>query len=188
MGGVQPFPQPDSTAVSGARWVPPFPTDQVGAGGVPPLPPPDPAAVSGTAGPVPPRGAGFGGGVRGGRRRDDIVRSGGLRVPELPETAPDGPRRDDVSPPGAAGTPERSGAARDSGPSAPDVPRPPAGQQGTPGALAGVPRAGGKPAEDEEHRVADYLEADPELFAAEQPVVPPTLGDWKKNKNWRKKP
>ena len=71
------------------------------------------------------------------------------------------------------------------------MPRPPAGQQGaagTPGALAGVPRARGKPAEDEEHRVADYLEADPELFAAEQPVVPPTLGDWKKNKNWRKKP
>jgi len=69
--------------------------------------------------------------------------------------------------------------------------RPPAGQQGapgTPGPLAGVPRAGGKPAEDEEHRVADYLEADPELFAAEQPVVPPTLGDWKKNKNWRKQP
>ncbi|OXM59820.1 hypothetical protein [Amycolatopsis vastitatis] len=192
VGGVPPFPQPDSTAVSGARWVPPFPTDPVGAGGVPPLPPPDPAAVSGTAGPgpVPP------GGVRGGRRRDDIVRSGGPRVPELPEAAhrddapgPSSPRRDDVLPPGA-GTPERSGAALNSGP-APDVPRPPAGQQGTPGtpgAPAGVPRAGGKPAEDEEHRVADYLEADPELFAAEQPVVPPTLGDWKKNKNWRKKP
>ena len=29
------FQQPDSTAVSGARWVPPFPSDPVGAGEVP---------------------------------------------------------------------------------------------------------------------------------------------------------
>jgi len=72
--------------------------------------------------------------------------------------------------------------------STPDVSRPPATQQGTQTPLTGLPRAGGKPAGDDEHRVADYLEADPELFAAEQPVVPPTLGDWKKNKNWRKKP
>jgi len=68
------------------------------------------------------------------------------------------------------------------------VPEPPRPGQPAPAPLAGVPRAGGKPAGDEEHRVADYLEADPELFAAEQPPVPPTLGDWKKNKNWRKQP
>jgi hypothetical protein len=105
------------------------------------------------------------GGLRGGRPRGDSLRSGGPRVPEPSGAVPD----DDP-----AGTP--------------GVPGVPAGQQGTQAPMGGVPRAGGKPAEDEEHRVADYLEADPELFAAEQPIVPPTLGDWKKNKNWRKKP
>ncbi|MEU5259469.1 PPE domain-containing protein [Amycolatopsis sp. NPDC021455] len=206
VGGVPPLPPPDSTVASGARWVPPFPSpDPVGAGGVPPLLPPDPGVASGTTGPVPPGGPAFQPGIRGGRRREDTVRPGGPRVPELPDAAPGEAagvpgsgalRREDGRLPGeASGVSVPGGSrredARSPGPAGPDGPRPPAGQQGAPGtagALGGVPRAGGKPAEDAEHRVADYLEADPELFAAEQPVVPPTLGDWKKNKNWRKKP
>ncbi|WP_410606562.1 hypothetical protein [Amycolatopsis sp. lyj-109] len=203
--GASPFPQPgsplpgvpphpDSTAASGARFVPPIPpADPAVAGRIPPPLPPDPTSIGGTAGPrplppaaptvsgaagpgrvpsiapggVPSRagGAGFGPGVRGGRRRDDAERSGGPWAPELSGAVPG------ETPAGAPGGP-----------------RPPAGQQGAQTPLTGLPRAGGKPAEDEEHRVADYLEADPELFAAEQPVVPPTLGDWKKNKNWKKKP
>ncbi|MBE8523444.1 PPE domain-containing protein [Amycolatopsis sp. H6(2020)] len=191
--GASPFPRPgsplpggvplhpDSTAASGAGFVPP--PDPAVTAGVPPLPP-DPASAGGTAGPgrVPPGpaasgaagrvppiavprtgGPAFGPGVRGGRRRDDTVRTGGPRAQEPSGGAPD-------ETPGGEGL------------------RPPTPQQGAQPPLTGLPRAGGKPAEDEEHRVADYLEADPELFAAEQPVVPPTLGDWKKNKNWRKKP
>ncbi|MEU4247104.1 PPE domain-containing protein [Amycolatopsis sp. NPDC026612] len=185
-GRIPPFPHSDSTAASGARWVPPIPPpDPALAAAVPP----EPTAVSGTGGPgrVPPippvgptiSGAGPGrvppllpggaaSGGRGAGRRDDALRSGGPRAPELSGAVPDSAPAGIPAVPGPAGTP--------------------AGPQGAQASPTGVPRAGGKPPDDLEHRVADYLEADPDLFAAEQPVVPPTLGDWKKNKDWRKKP
>ena len=197
--GVPPI-LPDSTGANRAGAVPPIPPANpvTGSafGGVPSsrpdgkagpgrIPPPGSTAAGGSAGrvapsgpvprpagpgavpPVPSPGAVFGG-LRGGRPRGDSLRPGGPRVPEPSGAVP----ADDPA----------------DTPATPGVPGVPAGQQGTQAPMAGVPRAGGKPAEDEEHRVADYLEADPELFAAEQPIVPPTLGDWKKNKNWRKKP
>jgi hypothetical protein len=44
---------------------------------------------------------------------------------------------------------------------------------------------GGKSEEDKEHRLADYLESDdPSIFAAEEVVAPPVIGDWK-NKDWK---
>jgi len=207
--GVPPFrqpdahlpggPHPDSTAASGARFVPPIPAADPGvAGGVPPLLPPDPAAVTGTGGPnrVPSPGPA------------PSSAAGPGRVPPLsPGGSASRGRRPGIPGGGlggaglAPGNPERSGATRDMPTSgltgSRDTPTgipagafegPPGNQPGTPPPLAGIPRTGGKPAEDEEHRVADYLEPDPELFAAEQPVVPPTLGDWRKNKKRRKKP
>jgi len=53
----------------------------------------------------------------------------------------------------------------------------------------GAPMAhGGKQAggEDKEHRVADYLEGDPELFEGDQVIAPPVIGDWKNNKKSKK--
>ncbi|WP_307793245.1 PPE domain-containing protein [Amycolatopsis sp. MtRt-6] len=201
VAGVPPFPQPDSTVpggvpphsgstgVSGARFTPPIPPIPAAdpAVAVPPLPA-DPPAVGGTGGPgrgsPGPGMSGLGGTPRRGPG-DDTRR----RPPRLGSGAPGGALGDADLPPagsGFTGSAERSGPVRDSTPAgAPEPSR--SGQQAS-APLTGIPRAGGKPAEDEEHRVADYLEADPELFAAEQPPVPPTLGDWKKNKNWRKQP
>ncbi|SFJ82557.1 PPE-repeat protein [Amycolatopsis sacchari] len=60
-----------------------------------------------------------------------------------------------------------------------------AGRAGAPG--AGMPHGGrGKGEEDKEHKVADYIEGDPELFEAGQVVAPPVIGDWKKNKPSKK--
>ncbi|HET6706168.1 PPE domain-containing protein, partial [Amycolatopsis sp.] len=204
VAGVPPFPQPDSTVpggvpphsgstgVSGARFTPPIPPIPAvdPAVAVPPLPA-EPPAVGGTGGPgrgSPGPGSSGVAGLGGAPRRgpgDDTRR----RPPRLGSGAPGAPGGDPGLPPagsGFTGSAERSGPVRDSpAAGAPETPR--SGPQAS-APLTGIPRAGGKPAEDAEHRVADYLEADPELFAAEQPPVPPTLGDWKKNKNWRKKP
>ncbi|MEU6646050.1 hypothetical protein ABZ863_26360 [Saccharomonospora sp. NPDC046836] len=57
---------------------------------------------------------------------------------------------------------------------------------GTTSGMAGMPPAGGgaRPKEeDKEHRVAGYLEADENLFAGEQAIAPPVIGDWKNNKD-----
>lgn len=61
-----------------------------------------------------------------------------------------------------------------------------AGRPGTPGAGMG---GGGarKGEEDKEHRVADYLEGDPDLFEGGQVIAPPVIGDWKKPKDDKKK-
>jgi hypothetical protein len=45
----------------------------------------------------------------------------------------------------------------------------------------------GKGEEDKEHRLADYLEGEPDLFEAGQVVAPPVIGDWKKAKEDKKK-
>jgi hypothetical protein len=44
---------------------------------------------------------------------------------------------------------------------------------------------GGKGEDDKEYRLADYLEPeDDSLFAADEVVAPPVIGDWK-NKDWK---
>jgi hypothetical protein len=60
-----------------------------------------------------------------------------------------------------------------------------AGRPGTPGAGMG---GGGarKGEEDKEHRVADYLEGDPDLFEPGQIIAPPVIGNWKKPKDDKK--
>ncbi|MBB3051609.1 hypothetical protein FHS23_002638 [Prauserella isguenensis] len=47
--------------------------------------------------------------------------------------------------------------------------------------------AGRKGEDDKEHRVAGYLEDDEDVFAPEQAIAPPVIGDWENNKNedWR---
>jgi hypothetical protein len=61
-----------------------------------------------------------------------------------------------------------------------------AGRNGTAG--AGMGHGGrGKGEEDKEHRLADYLEGEPDLFEAGQVVAPPVIGDWKKAKEDKKK-
>ncbi|WP_312871326.1 PPE domain-containing protein [Amycolatopsis acididurans] len=58
------------------------------------------------------------------------------------------------------------------------------------GMAGGAPMAhGGKQGggEDKEHRVADYLEGDPELFEGDQVIAPPVIGDWKNTKKPKKK-
>ncbi|AIJ22383.1 hypothetical protein [Amycolatopsis methanolica] len=63
-----------------------------------------------------------------------------------------------------------------------------AGRAGTPAAGGMAPHGGkGQGAEDKEHRVADYLEGDPDLFEGGDVVAPPVIGDWKKNKKEEKK-
>ncbi|QFU91645.1 PPE domain-containing protein [Amycolatopsis sp. YIM 10] len=57
-------------------------------------------------------------------------------------------------------------------------------ERGAPPPMGGPLGAGRRPVEDEEYGLADYLEADPELFEGEQAIAPPTIGDWK-NKNWK---
>ncbi|GAA1211029.1 hypothetical protein [Prauserella alba] len=80
------------------------------------------------------------------------------------------------------------------------------GVSGTPHAAGGVPGggaaggaaggmapgmgaggAGRKGEEDKEHRVAGYLEDEENVFAPEQAIAPPVIGDWENNKNedWR---
>ncbi|PXY35867.1 hypothetical protein [Prauserella flavalba] len=60
-----------------------------------------------------------------------------------------------------------------------------AGARGMTAGMAGMPAggAGRQQEEDKEHRVADYLEAEENLFAGEQAIAPPVIGDWKKNKD-----
>lgn len=94
----------------------------------------------------------------------------------------------------AASTPGQvSGAAKGmvGGEAAANAAQRAAGQGGrgmTPG-MAGMPAAGGAKGKDDdkEHRAASYLEADDDLFAAEQAIAPPVIGDWKNNKdeNWK---
>jgi hypothetical protein len=48
--------------------------------------------------------------------------------------------------------------------------------------------SGGKKEDDKEHRVAAYLEGDPDFFQGEQVIAPPVIGDWKANKDFKKKP
>ncbi|GHF79251.1 hypothetical protein FHX82_003358 [Amycolatopsis bartoniae] len=62
-----------------------------------------------------------------------------------------------------------------------------AGRNGTSGAGLGGHGGKGKGEEDKEHRIADYVEGEPDLFEAEQVVAPPVIGDWKKNKTDKKK-
>jgi hypothetical protein len=62
-----------------------------------------------------------------------------------------------------------------------------AGRSGTSGAGMGGHGGKGKGEEDKEHRVADYLEGDPDFFEGEQVVAPPVIGDWKKSKEAKKK-
>ncbi|WP_235022306.1 hypothetical protein [Amycolatopsis alkalitolerans] len=61
-----------------------------------------------------------------------------------------------------------------------------AGKAGTPGASGMGAGRGGKGGEDKEHKHADYLEGEPDLFEPEQVVAPPVIGDWK-NKQAKKK-
>ncbi|WP_308190334.1 PPE domain-containing protein [Amycolatopsis sp. GM8] len=61
-----------------------------------------------------------------------------------------------------------------------------AGASGSSG-LGGAHGGRGQGSEDKEHKVADYLEGDPELFEPEQVVAPPVIGDWKKSKEDKKK-
>jgi hypothetical protein len=62
-----------------------------------------------------------------------------------------------------------------------------AGKAGTPGSSSALGRGGhGKGEEDKEHRVADYLEGDPDLFEGQQVVAPPVIGVWKKTKDQKK--
>ncbi|PXY30373.1 hypothetical protein BAY59_14340 [Prauserella coralliicola] len=60
-----------------------------------------------------------------------------------------------------------------------------AGARGMPAGMAGMPAggAGRQQEEDKEHRVAGYVEAEAGLFAGEQAIAPPVIGDWKKNKD-----
>jgi hypothetical protein len=54
----------------------------------------------------------------------------------------------------------------------------------TPG-MAGAGGARGNGEGDKEHRLADYLEPeDPSIFAADEVVAPPVIGDWT-NKDWK---
>jgi hypothetical protein len=64
-----------------------------------------------------------------------------------------------------------------------------AGAKGATGSgMGGMgPGAGGKGKgdDDKEHRLADYLEADdPSIFAPDEAVAPPVIGDWK-NTDWK---
>lgn len=62
------------------------------------------------------------------------------------------------------------------------------GAAGKSGMSGGMPHGGAKKGEgDKEHKAADYLEGDPELFESEQVIAPPVIGDWKKNKGDKKK-
>ncbi|MDQ0383105.1 hypothetical protein [Amycolatopsis thermophila] len=70
------------------------------------------------------------------------------------------------------------------------------GAAGAPGATgrSGTPAAGmaphggkGKGEDDKEHRIADYIEGDPDLFEGGDVVAPPVIGDWKKTKKEEKK-
>jgi hypothetical protein len=62
---------------------------------------------------------------------------------------------------------------------------PGAGRGTTSPGMGGMGGRGGKSEEDKEHRLADYLEPDdPSIFAAEEVVAPPVIGDWK-NKDWK---
>ncbi|OQO92235.1 hypothetical protein B1813_08355 [Saccharomonospora piscinae] len=88
---------------------------------------------------------------------------------------------------GGAG--QHSGAVRGPGTEAGRVgqPMPGAGARGG----GGMPMAGGMPAggarqpeEDKEHRVAGYLTDDENLFASEEIIAPPVIGDWT-NKDWK---
>ncbi|GAA1247901.1 hypothetical protein GCM10009676_37660 [Prauserella halophila] len=55
------------------------------------------------------------------------------------------------------------------------------------GMAPGMGAAGRKSEEDEEHRMAGYLEDEEDVFAPEQVIAPPVIGDWENNKNedWR---
>jgi hypothetical protein len=59
-----------------------------------------------------------------------------------------------------------------------------AGSSGMGGMGAGAGK-GGKGDDDKEYRLADYLEADdPSIFAPDEAVAPPVIGDWK-NTDWK---
>ncbi|KAA9165623.1 hypothetical protein FPZ12_006045 [Amycolatopsis acidicola] len=56
------------------------------------------------------------------------------------------------------------------------------------GTTGGMPHGGGKKGEgDKEHKIADYVEGEPDLFEGEQVIAPPVIGDWKKTKTDKKK-
>lgn len=60
-----------------------------------------------------------------------------------------------------------------------------AGMSGMSG-MGGMPMgagAGKKGEDDKEHRVAGYLGDDSDIFASEQAIAPPVIGDWQKNKD-----
>lgn len=73
------------------------------------------------------------------------------------------------------------------------VPGPAAGGSSGAGAGGGMaPGMGGagagrKGEDDKEHRVAGYLEDEENIFAPEQAIAPPVIGDWENNRNedWR---
>ena len=85
---------------------------------------------------------------------------------------------------GAAAAAEEAAAARGAA-GAPGA----AGRAGTPAAGGMAPHGGGKGqgGEDKEHRVASYLEGDPDLFEGADVVAPPVIGEWKKPKKEEKK-
>ncbi|SFA71332.1 hypothetical protein SAMN05216266_1014 [Amycolatopsis marina] len=57
--------------------------------------------------------------------------------------------------------------------------------RGVGGMPMGAGAGRGKSEEDKEYRVAEYLEPeDPAIFAADEVVAPPVIGDWK-NKDWK---
>ncbi|MCR3722210.1 MULTISPECIES: hypothetical protein [Prauserella salsuginis group] len=79
---------------------------------------------------------------------------------------------------GAAGTQHVTGGANGAG----------AAGSGMAGGMApGMGASGRKGEEDKEHRVAGYLEDGEDVFAPEQVIAPPVIGDWENNKNedWR---
>lgn len=94
---------------------------------------------------------------------------------------------------GAAGPGQGVGAGRGPGSGGMNTPvnpaaQPPAGQGGSRGGmpLAGAPAGGGaRQAEgDQEHRVAEYLTEDESIFASDEVIAPPVIGDWQ-NVDWR---
>ncbi|KID28133.1 hypothetical protein HQ32_04580 [Prauserella sp. Am3] len=94
---------------------------------------------------------------------------------------------------GAAAPGQSSGAAKNlpsTGPTTNNgTPAGPGGpRSGAPG-MAGMPAAGAgrQKEEDKERKSPGYLEPEENLFAGEQAIAPPVIGDWKNNKdnNWK---
>ncbi|MGC7102102.1 PPE domain-containing protein [Amycolatopsis lurida] len=165
---------PDQSRVPGQRDVPVLPGAPSGAPGAQPFTQaahaadasvkPNSAASSGAAGRISPMSPG------------EPVRPHGPGGIVQPTTGPS---------PGPGGT--ARGRVRRRGDSDERRSRPPVPQdeeRGAPPPMSGPLGAGRRPVEDEEYGLADYLEADPELFEGEQAIAPPTIGDWK-NKNWK---